>query len=148
MAKKNIIQRIVDAGLKKTNNRVNIIDILEKTSELLSAQAIYDQLNKNDSRINLSTVYRTLEKLTDNGIVNKVVIENEKQSFYEYNLEKHHHFIVCKNCNKIEPIFHCPLHEYEEKLEKNSGFLITGHRIEFYGYCKECQKKMKNSSLK
>ena len=147
MAKKKIIQKITEAGLKKTTNRVTIMDLLEKTKDLVSAQDIYDRLSKSDYKINLSTVYRTLDKLTDNGIINKVELENEKQSLYEYNRDQHHHFIVCKNCNKIESIYHCPLHEYEEQLEKNSGFLITGHRIEFYGYCKDCQKKMKNSPL-
>jgi Fur family ferric uptake transcriptional regulator len=143
MVKKNIIQRIVDAGLKKTDNRVNIIDLLENSKDLLSAQTIFEMLRKDDLKINLSTVYRTLDKLTENGIINKIDLEAEKQSLYEYNRDEHHHFLVCKNCNKIETIYHCPIHEYEEQLKKETDFIITGHKIEFYGYCNDCQKTMK-----
>ncbi|QWB99474.1 transcriptional repressor [Mycoplasmatota bacterium] len=147
MEKKSIISKITEAGLKKTKYRVNIIDLLEKSNTLLSAQDIHTQLIKNKTKVNLSTVYRTLDKLTENGIINKVDIEQEKQSLYEYNRDEHHHFLICKNCNKIETIYNCPLHDYEQEIMKDSGFYITGHKIEFYGYCKECQKSLNISSL-
>jgi len=147
MEKKRIINKITEAGLKKTKYRVNILYLLEKANTLLSAQDIHELLIKNKIKVNLSTVYRTLDKLTENDIINKVELEQEKQSLYEYNRDEHHHFIICKNCNKIETIYNCPLHDYEEQVMKESGFQITGHKIEFYGYCKECQTLMNVSSF-
>ncbi|MFP4478627.1 MAG: Fur family transcriptional regulator [Candidatus Izemoplasmatales bacterium] len=147
MEKKRIINKITEAGLKKTKYRVNIISLLEKANHLLSAQDIHELLIKNKIKVNLSTVYRTLDKLTENKIINKVELEQEKQSLYEYNRDEHHHFIICKNCNKIETIYNCPLHDYEEQVMKESGFQITGHKIEFYGFCKECQNLMNVSSF-
>ncbi|MFO7969791.1 MAG: Fur family transcriptional regulator [Bacillota bacterium] len=143
MEKTNIIKRIVDAGLKKTKYRVNIIDLLEKADNLLSANDIHSILLKENTKVDLSTVYRTLDKLTKNNIINRIELEKENKSLYEYNRKKHHHFMICKNCNKIETIYECPLSEYEEKIQADSNFLITGHKIEFYGYCKDCQKKLK-----
>ncbi len=142
MEKKNIVKTLVESGLKKTKYRVNIIDILQKSKQLLSAQDIYEILNNNKIKVNLSTVYRTLEKLTENKIINKIEIEQENKSLYEFNRQEHHHFLICKNCNKIEPIYNCPLHDYEDTLQKQTGFQITGHKIEFYGYCKKCQKSI------
>jgi Fur family ferric uptake transcriptional regulator len=147
MEKKRIIHKITEAGLKKTKYRVNIIDLLERVNTLLSAQDIHELLIKNDIKVNLSTVYRTLDKLTENDIINKVEIEQEKQSLYEYNRDEHHHFLICKNCNKIETIYNCPLHDYEQQLMNESGFHITGHKIEFYGYCKDCKTLMNVSSF-
>lgn len=145
MDKNNIIEKIIEAGLKNTKPRRNIIDLLESNDDLLSAQQIYDKLREDNVRVNLSTVYRSLEKLTEYNIINKVLLEKEKQALYEYNREVHHHFLICKGCNKIKPIYNCPLENYETDLQKNTSFLITGHKIEFYGYCKECQKKLKLS---
>jgi len=142
MKKGNITHIITKAGLKKTKYRVNIIDLLEKSDALLSAQDIYDKLIHSDERMNLSTVYRTLDKLVDADIINKIEIEHEKQSLYEFNRDEHHHFMICKQCNKIESIYHCPLDDYEQQLAQETGFSITGHKIEFYGYCKDCQKSM------
>ena len=140
MEKKNIVKKLLESGLKKTKYRVSIIDLLAHSEQLLSAQDIYDILKKKKINVNLSTVYRTLDKLTESHIINRVDIEKEKQTLYEFNREEHHHFLICKECNKIETIYHCPLHDYEEELMKASGFIITSHKIEFYGLCKECQK--------
>jgi Fur family ferric uptake transcriptional regulator len=142
MKKRNIWNLISDAGLKKTKFRMNIIDLLEKNETLLSAQEIYNELHHKDVSINLSTVYRTLDKLVEADIINKVALEQEKQILYEFNRDEHHHFLICKSCNKIQPIYRCPLHDYEEKLMSETGFKITSHKIEFYGYCKDCQEKM------
>lgn len=141
MKKRHIWKLITDAGLKKTKIRINIIDTLEKSSKLLSAQDIYNKFSKKDESMNLSTVYRTLDKLVEAGIINIVNLEQESQSLYEFNRDKHHHFLICKSCNKIISIYNCPLHDYEETLMNETGFKITGHKIEFYGYCKACQNK-------
>ena len=37
----------------------------------------------------------------------------------------------------------CPIHEVEEKIEKETGFIIKGHSFEFTGICPDCQKKHK-----
>ncbi|MBN2540383.1 MAG: transcriptional repressor [Bacilli bacterium] len=146
MRKENLIDKIMDAGLKNTKYRVHIIDLLSGTEELLSAQEIYHRLIHKKLRINLSTVYRTLDKLVETKIVSRVQIENEKQALYEYNRNIHHHFLICQSCNRIIPIYHCPLHEYEQKLEEESGFHITAHRVEFFGYCSDCQKSVTKHS--
>jgi len=139
MKKDNLIDKIMNAGLKNTKYRVHIIDLLSKSNELLSAQEIYHKLAQKNLKINLSTVYRTVDKLVETEIINKVQIENEKQAFYEYNHNVHHHFLICQGCNKIIPIYNCPLHDYESKLEKELNFQVTGHRVEFFGYCQDCQ---------
>lgn len=142
MDKNKITKKMIEAGLKNTKPRINIIDLLEGTNDLLSTQQIYEKLRDDKIRVNLSTVYRSLEKLTDNHIINKVVIEKEKQALYEYNRDVHHHFLICKGCNAIKTIYNCPLENYEIDIQKTTSFLITGHKIEFYGYCKECQKRL------
>lgn len=144
MKKQTVISKIMDASLKNTKYRVHIINLLSQTDELMSAQDIYMNLAKQDLKINLSTVYRTLDKLVDTEILNRVQMEHEKQALYEYNRNIHHHFLICQGCNKIQPIYDCPLEEYEAALEKKTGFQITGHRVEFFGYCKECQEKLNN----
>lgn len=140
MRKRKILNMMSNAGLKKTKIRLNIIDLLEQSEELLSAQDIYNIFYEKDDSMNLSTVYRTLDKLADAKIINKIDLEQETQILYEFNHDEHHHFLVCKSCNKITPIYGCPLHDYELQLTNQTGFKITSHKIEFYGYCKDCQK--------
>jgi Fur family ferric uptake transcriptional regulator len=139
MKKENFIDKIINAGLKNTKYRVYVIELFSKSDELLSAQDVHQKLLKKKVRINLSTVYRTLDLLVENNILNRINLENEKQAMYEYNRNVHHHFLICQSCSKIVPIYNCPIGDYEDKLKKESGFNITGHRIEFYGYCEDCK---------
>ena len=48
-------------GLKVTNGRIKILNILSKSENSLSAENIYQIYLKNNININLSTIYRTLE---------------------------------------------------------------------------------------
>ncbi len=143
MKKQKLVDKIMSAGLKNTKYRVYMIDLLSKSEKLMSAQDIYLELMKKKVNINLSTVYRTLDKLVETKIINRVQMEHEKQALFEYNRNIHHHFLTCLGCNKIIPIYECPLKDYEEQLQEKTGFILTGHSIEFYGYCKDCQEKLK-----
>lgn len=140
MKRETLKNRILNAGLKNTKYRVDVIELLSKTDGLLSAQEIHKRLIKKGRNINLSTVYRALDVLEENQIINRVTLENEKQALYEYSKDKHHHFMICNNCNKITPIYYCPMEEYENQIRKTTGFNVTGHNVIFYGICKECQK--------
>jgi len=54
----------------------------------------------------------------------------------------HRHYLICLGCKKIMPIDHCPLGDYEKSLAKKTNYLISGHRLDIYGYCPECKLKI------
>lgn len=96
--------------------------------------------------MNLSTVYRTLNTLTEKGILLRSVRQDGK-AYYEFAEKDHAHRLICKLCGKVIPIDTCPLRELEETLQKKTGFQITGHSLEFTGLCPEChEKQMQESS--
>jgi len=49
-------------------------------------------------------------------------------------------FVICMGCKKMLTIEHCPLENFEKALEKETDFVIAGHKLDVYGYCSECQK--------
>lgn len=140
MENKNIIDKLANSGLKKTKIRVNIIALLDKSKSPLSVQEINNQLQAYKIKVNLSTIYRTLDTLTVKKIINKVDLNQEKQALYEYNREEHRHYLICSVCNSIQYIYDCPLGDYEDHLSYQTGFKIATHKVEFHGVCKECQK--------
>jgi len=129
-------------NLKKTGNRLEILTLLEDEKEPLSAETIHEKLNKKGNRVPMSTIYRTLETLTDNNIVNRLRMERQSRCLYELNHKQHHHFLICLGCGKIVVVDGCPIPEgVEDDIESEYGFRILGHRLEFFGYCPDCQKK-------
>lgn len=128
------------AGLKKTAIRLEVMELLQNTNVLQSAQDIHLNLVKKDVPVNLSSIYRTLEKLVEVKIINQVYLRNDKHALYEFNAHSHHHFLVCDDCNKVVVVHECSIHDYEERLQKSHGFDITDHKIEFHGRCSDCRE--------
>lgn len=59
---------------------------------------------------------------------------------YEWNKGSHTHYAICLQCHKKVALQVCPfenLHLHGEAKD----FVVTGHKLELYGYCKECEKK-------
>ncbi|WP_037372391.1 Fur family transcriptional regulator [Anaerovorax odorimutans] len=130
-----------DSGLKNTKHRVAVLKFLKNVKQPVNAEEIYYHLIENNISINLSTVYRTLETLYNKELLLKHIVTDEKKALYEYNNKAHKHFLVCISCKKMLSIENCPLGDYEKFLEEKTDFIITGHKLNIYGYCPECQKK-------
>ncbi|MCI1930311.1 MAG: transcriptional repressor [Clostridia bacterium] len=139
---KDYSENLKQSGLKITKQRVAILDILDKSKQPIAAEEVYENLKSNNISINLSTVYRTLELLTSKNLVLKVSIDGNSKSLFETNNMMHKHYLICTECKKILDIYYCPLENYEKELEQETHFKISGHRLDIYGLCPQCQKKI------
>lgn len=128
-------------GLKTTKHRTEILNILAESDRPLAAEQIFLGLKKREISVNLSTVYRVLEVLSDKNLTRKVNIPGESKTLYEYNRRGHRHYLICLGCNRVVAINHCPLEEYEKSLAKETNYFISGHKLDIYGYCPKCREK-------
>lgn len=127
-------------GIKKTKQRKAVLEVLERAEMPLPAMDIYTQIGKGETPVWLSTVYRILELFTEKGIALKTTVLNSDMAYYEHNKNIHHHFAVCVDCHKLVAINSCPLADYEPKLTEDE-FRVLWHRVEMYGYCKDCDRR-------
>jgi Fur family ferric uptake transcriptional regulator len=133
----NVLRR---EGLKNTKHRNSILEAIENSDQPIAAEQIYIELKERNTSINLSSVYRILESLVSKGLVIKLSITGDNKALFELNRMEHKHHLVCSGCKKMFSVDGCPLEEYEKQLHDKLGFNITGHNLEIFGYCKECQK--------
>lgn len=137
-------------GMKWTRQRKDVYEVLYHAAEPLSAVQIYQQIAKADESGNyaVSTIYRILTAFEEKNLVNKTNWMGDGTVVYELNRGGHTHYAVCMNCNKRIPLQACPFEhihlqdEGEQGLE-DTGFQIIGHKLELYGYCKECKNAHK-----
>lgn len=135
----NIKELLKAKNLRVTKQRKQILQILEIENNPISAEEIYNKL-KDLSNMDLSTIYRNLNILEDKNILLKTT-NIDGISYYQLNNDQHKHFLTCNICHKKFLIENCPIHELEDSIEKETGFMITGHNFEFTGICPACQKK-------
>lgn len=127
------------SGLKKTKPRELVLSILKTADKPLSASDIYANIVEMHFTISLSTIYRILELLAKKNIVIKTTIMDNSISVYELNHYQHKHYAVCMNCHKVLAMNNCPMERFIPNLEDND-FHVMGHKVEVYGYCKECSE--------
>lgn len=127
-----------EAGLKKTEARLALIDLLEKEDNPLDVSTIIDGLKVDGIRIDQATVYRILDILTQKGLINRLEFGEGK---YRYELQKsHHHHLICQECGRIEDVEGSFVDELEKEIKTKNGFLVKTHSLEFFGVCRYCQK--------
>ncbi len=137
MKKQAIMNILKENKLKLTNQRKAIITILQNNeNKFMSCEEIYDEISKKDNKLNLSTVYRTLESFYTVDILHKKTTDGK--SFYKLMcLDHHHHHLICRVCKKTIPFDYCPMDELS-KVAKQYHFTIESHQIEVYGVCSNC----------
>lgn len=127
-------------GIKKTRQREAVFEVLTKAEEPLSAHEIYRQIEKQESGDNyaVSTVYRALAVFEEKDLVIKSTLMGDDTAVYAWKKETHKHYAICLKCHKLVPLKSCPF-EHAAMHTKDEEFQITGHKIELYGYCKQCK---------
>ena len=141
MAKKDFKKELASIGLKNTRHRIEILNILDRSAQPIPAEEVFLNLKDHGVTVNLSTVYRTLETLVDKGLATKVKVSGDNRALYELNRQVHKHYLVCLECKKMQAIEYCPLEDYEKSLAEQTDYLISGHRLDIYGYCPQCRDK-------
>lgn len=132
------------AGIKKTRQRACVYSILQQADIPLSAAEVYKRIAREGSEISLSTVYRILEFFAKENLAATAMFPDNATIMYTLSQNQHKHYAVCMNCHKVIELENCPLEHFVPQLSEDK-FHVTGHRLELYGYCKDCEKK-KNPS--
>lgn len=130
------------ASLKATKKRLMIIDIIKSEPSPITADYIYEKLSESLD-INLSTVYRALNVMTEKNILIKS-IHMDGKTYYQFNDHQHKHELICSMCHRSVDVEDCPFDEISKKISEKTGFVITGHSMEFTGICPSCADKLNN----
>lgn len=136
-------------GYRITIAREAILDLLNRTSDHLSAEDVYLEVHKVHPNVGLTTIYRTLELLVRLGLVFKFDFGDGRARYELAETPKgmrHHHHLVCTQCGRVIDYTDFIddeielLSRTEQGLAKKFDFAITNHLIQFYGLCNECRK--------
>ena len=126
---------------RMTKQKATILETLCSSVSHPTAEWIYQEARKKIPGLSLGTVYRNLNQLRDNGIISELDFGSH-QSRFDGNHENHYH-LCCTECGRVYDLHMPVIKSIDNKARAASGFMVTGHRLEFYGICVECQEKKK-----
>ncbi|PID49732.1 MAG: ferric iron uptake transcriptional regulator [Proteobacteria bacterium] len=126
-------QDIKQAGLKVTQPRLKVLDLLGTSAERhLSAEEIYRTLLAEGEEIGLATVYRVLTQFEAAGLVIRHNFEGG-QAVFELASEDHHDHMVCVKTGKVVEFYDEIIELRQKEIAKAHNFRITGHSLILYG---------------
>jgi Fur family transcriptional regulator, ferric uptake regulator len=121
----------------RTRSQERIFNLLKTIKQGISAQDIYVELRNRNTSMGLATVYRSLEALKLEGLVQMRALANGEALYSLAQQDKHH--LTCLQCGTSIPINQCPVHELETQLQGTHKFKVFYHTLEFFGLCSQCQ---------
>ena len=147
MDREHFTQFLRDKGLKVTNQRIGVLEALSDSEDShLTAEEIYDVVRVRYPEIGLATVYRTIQLFLRLHLIDQINLDDGCVR-YEMRTEDaggrhHHHHLICLSCGKVFSFDGDLLETLEEYILDRDGFQVVDHKVQLYGYCKECQKNM------
>ena len=128
--------RLQERGYRLTEPRRVIIAALRDAGRYCTATQLYERLR--GRAVGLASVYRTLELLAELGLAERRAETGGEASFL-YCSPRHHHHVVCTSCGTVREIDACPDDHLAHAVERETGFQIERHTLDFYGLCATCR---------
>jgi Fur family ferric uptake transcriptional regulator len=129
---KTLEELCAERGMRMTDQRRVIARILQDSDDHPDVEELYRRSSKIDSRISISTVYRTLKLFEDEGIIEKHDFRDGRSRYETVPEEHHDHMINIKTGEVVE--FHsAEIEALQERIAREHGFRLVGHRLELYG---------------
>ena len=134
-----VIDRARQHGLRMTRQRVLILQTLCELGGHASAEDVYKQTTLHRRDLDLSTVYRTLERLRDLRILSQTDL-GRGHAEYEVVTDRPHHHLVCQSCGQVIDIDHSYLATADEAIRRDFGFEPIFDHFAVFGRCRACMR--------
>jgi len=123
-------------GLRLTKQRAVILDAILTSPNHIDADTVLEKARTADKTVGLATVYRTLQVLTESGILNECAFNKERAIFEISQDAKHHHdHLICEKCGTIVEFHDEEIELLQKRIALRLGFELTNHNMVLYGKC-------------
>jgi Fur family ferric uptake transcriptional regulator len=129
---KNIIYRCEKNGLRMTEQRRVVAQVLEISNDHPDVEELYFRASKLDPRISIATVYRAVKLFEESGILEKLEFGDGRARYEDADRDHHDHLIDMQTGQVIEFI-DPDIEALQEKIAARLGYKLKDHRLELYG---------------
>ena len=148
-------EMLKEKGLKVTNQRLLVLQVLaEHGDEHMTAEDIFELVKEDYPEIGLATIYRTVQLLLDMQLVDRIMLDDgcvryeigdflDEQEGHRH----HHHHLICTECGNVSAFRDDLLEDLEAYIEKETGFQVTDHELNFTACAENAVKKKNNGKI-
>jgi len=122
---------------RNTRQRGAVADLLDRVDGFHSAQDLHAMLRDRGERVGLTTVYRTLQAMADDGEVDVMRPPGGEHLYRRCSLGHHHH-LVCRSCGSTVEVLGPAVETWADKVAAEQGYIDVSHTLEIFGTCPRC----------
>ena len=120
-AHSEILETLREHRVRLTPQRIAIVEVIADKQGHVTADEVYASIHARFPYVDISTVYRTLEFLTDLGVLNVIDMGGGRAEYELVGREAHHH-LVCRVCLQATSVDASLFHALRESLYDRFGF--------------------------
>jgi Fur family ferric uptake transcriptional regulator len=130
-------------GYRLTEARRAVVETVAATQHALSPVEVFDRARTTSPGLGLVTVYRTLEKLEELGLIQRVHQAHGCQAFIACG-SGHQHLLLCTQCGAAEHFTGDKLEPLIASISRQTGYKVEEHWLQLFGLCENCLRAGKN----
>ena len=134
------LAQLHENGCRITDARRAVVEAVEGSMCALTPVEVYDLARRKYPALGLVTVYRTLEKLEELHLIQRVHQPQGCQAFISAG-EGHQHLLLCQTCGQVEFFDGDDLDLLTKAIAKKTGYQIREHWLQLFGLCASCRAK-------
>jgi Fur family ferric uptake transcriptional regulator len=124
--------------VRGTRQAEALASVLGRLSGFNSAQQIHAELRRRGERVGLTTVYRHLQVLSEDGQLDTIRDASGETLYRRCRSEAHHHHLICRQCGTSVEVEGRAVEQWAEKVAAEAGFTAMDHTVELSGLCPRC----------
>ena len=130
--------RLNEQGYRLTESRRAVVEIMAHSTQALTPIEVFDEARSAHPALGLVTVYRTLEALEEQGLIQRVHQPQGCQAFITAPAG-HQHLLLCKQCGEAAHFEGDDLETLIRSIARQTGYQITEHWLQLFGLCPHCR---------
>ena len=122
----------IEKGMRMTGQRRVIARVLSLAEDHPDVEEIHRRASEIDSNISIATVYRTMRRFEEAGVVERHDFQDGRARYEEATDDHHDHLIDLRSGEIIEFVDE-EIERLQEKIAEKYGYKLVDHRLELYG---------------
>lgn len=135
---------MAERGRYRTKQQEIILNCLKKQKEAFcTVEQFMEYLHRDGIHVGQTTVYRALERLSEDGVVVKIPSVDGSKAQFRYigeEISSNVGKLVCLRCGCMIPLECSRLDAFFEHIHEDHGFKLDQSHMILYGYCGQCQR--------
>ncbi len=132
------LEQLQASGYRRSERCEVIVRVLLSSQRALDPVEIFDAARAEIPGLGLVTVYRTLQKLEELGLIQRLHHDESCRRVLPAT-QGHQHFLVCSACGVVQPFGGDDLADLFERIGNQTGFAIRDHWLQLFGLCPACR---------